>query len=196
MSRQESVTCKIRWLDNVNANVRPAVTSGGSMSGPGGTFQRETLFHGTVNALLLWPRSAPEISVTFLQIFRKPPLRSCIFGKPMKRRFQRYLVRTEILPTPGSACRASAIEYMCTKFGVDSSIRFPFRTQTHTQTHTQSQTPLITLSHTSPTPACDNDSHFNGSLRRMKTRSHPELVGDMSRVTLNFDLSKIPFVLF
>jgi len=27
------------------------------------------------------------------------------------------------------------------------------------------------------------------------TRSHPEMVGDMLRVTLNFDLSKIPFVL-
>jgi len=27
----------------------------------------------------------------------------------------------------------------------------------------------------------------------MLTRSHPEMVGDMSRVTLNFDLSKIPF---
>jgi len=27
-------------------------------------------------------------------------------------------------------------------------------------------------------------------------RSHPEMVGDMSRVTLNFDLSKIPFVRF
>jgi len=27
-----------------------------------------------------------------------------------------------------------------------------------------------------------------------KTRSHPEMVGDMSRVTLNYDLSKIPFV--
>jgi len=26
------------------------------------------------------------------------------------------------------------------------------------------------------------------------TRSHPEMVGDMSHVTLNFDLSKIPFV--
>jgi len=26
------------------------------------------------------------------------------------------------------------------------------------------------------------------------TRSHPEMVGDMSRVTLNFDLSKIAFV--
>jgi len=26
------------------------------------------------------------------------------------------------------------------------------------------------------------------------TRSHPEMVGDMSCVTLNFDLSKIPFV--
>jgi len=29
-----------------------------------------------------------------------------------------------------------------------------------------------------------------------KTRSHPEMVGDMSRVTLNFDLTKIPFVHF
>jgi len=29
-----------------------------------------------------------------------------------------------------------------------------------------------------------------------RTRSHPEMVGDMSRVTLNFDLSKIPFVHF
>ena len=28
------------------------------------------------------------------------------------------------------------------------------------------------------------------------TGSHPEMVGDMSHVTLNFDLSKIPFVLF
>jgi len=27
-------------------------------------------------------------------------------------------------------------------------------------------------------------------------RSHPEMVGDMSSVTLNFDLSKIPFVHF
>jgi len=29
-----------------------------------------------------------------------------------------------------------------------------------------------------------------------ETRSHPEMVGDMSLVTLNFDLSKIPFVHF
>jgi len=28
----------------------------------------------------------------------------------------------------------------------------------------------------------------------LKTRSHPEMVGNVSRVTLNFDLSKIPFV--
>jgi len=27
----------------------------------------------------------------------------------------------------------------------------------------------------------------------MTTRSHPEMVGDMLCVTLNFDLSKIPF---
>jgi len=30
----------------------------------------------------------------------------------------------------------------------------------------------------------------------VKTRSHPEMVGDMSRVTLKADLSKIPFVHF
>jgi len=30
----------------------------------------------------------------------------------------------------------------------------------------------------------------------LKTRSHPEMVGDMSRVTLNSDLSKISFVHF
>jgi len=30
----------------------------------------------------------------------------------------------------------------------------------------------------------------------ISTRSHPEMDGDMSRVTLNFDLSKIPFVHF
>jgi len=30
----------------------------------------------------------------------------------------------------------------------------------------------------------------------LETRSHPEMVGDMSHVTLNFDLSKIPFVPF
>jgi len=30
----------------------------------------------------------------------------------------------------------------------------------------------------------------------VKTRSHPEMVGDMSRVTLNSDVSKIPFVHF
>jgi len=29
-----------------------------------------------------------------------------------------------------------------------------------------------------------------------KTRSHPEMVGDMSHVTLNFDLSKITSVHF
>jgi len=29
-----------------------------------------------------------------------------------------------------------------------------------------------------------------------ETRSHPEMVGDMSHVTLNFELSKIPSVCF
>ena len=38
----------------------------------------------------------------------------------------------------------------------------------------------------------------NEQLQQMKniTRSHPDMVGDMSHVTLNFDLSKIPFVHF
>ena len=30
------------------------------------------------------------------------------------------------------------------------------------------------------------------NLTHIITRSHPQIVGDMSRVTLNFDLSKIP----
>jgi len=34
------------------------------------------------------------------------------------------------------------------------------------------------------------------NMTTVKTRTHPEMVGDMSRVTLNFDLSKIPFVRF
>jgi len=34
------------------------------------------------------------------------------------------------------------------------------------------------------------------TIQHSQTRSHPEMVGDMSRVTLNFDLSKIPFVHF
>jgi len=32
--------------------------------------------------------------------------------------------------------------------------------------------------------------------RDITTRSNPEMVRDMSRVTLNFDLSEIPFVHF
>jgi len=45
----------------------------------GETFQCETLFHCTLDALLLWlnmRQSVPEITVTFLQIFCKPPLQS------------------------------------------------------------------------------------------------------------------------
>jgi len=35
------------------------------------------------------------------------------------------------------------------------------------------------------------------SVKALKeTRSHPEMVGDMSCVTLNFDISKIPFAHF
>jgi len=41
----------------------------------------------------------------------------------------------------------AAMDYMCTKFGVDSSSCFAFRvrTDTHTDPHTKSQMPLITL---------------------------------------------------
>jgi len=39
--------------------------------------------------------------------------------------------------------------------------------------------------------------HFDTPVILLKfTRSHPEMVSDMSRVTLNSDLSKIPFVHF
>ena len=41
---------------------------------------------------------------------------------------------------------------------------------------------------------CSWESHC-GKLQ-YGARSHPEIVGDISRVTLNFDLSKIPFVHF
>ena len=42
-----------------------------------------------------------------------------------------------------------------------------------------------------------NHNTFTTNRQQIKpTRSHPEMVGDMSRVTLNFDLSKIPFVYF
>jgi len=44
---------------------------------------------------------------------------------------------------------AAAMDYMCIKFGVDSSSHFPFRadrqTDTHAHTHVKSQTQLITL---------------------------------------------------
>jgi len=54
---------------------------------------------------------------------------------------------------------SSALEYMCIKFGVDSSSNFSLECRhihTQTHTHTQSQTPLITLSHTSALLAWDN----------------------------------------
>jgi len=38
------------------------------------------------------------------------------------------------------------------------------------------------------TDSTDHSTH--GSASTDKTRSHPQMVGDMSRVTLNFDLSK------
>jgi len=36
-----------------------------------------------------------------------------------------------------SACRATAVQYTCTKFGVDSSSRLPFRARTYRQTDRQ-----------------------------------------------------------
>jgi len=38
--------------------------------------------------------------------------------------------------------------------------------------------------------------HLFSTQTSFETRSHPEMVGDMSHVTLNFDLSKIPFMHF
>jgi len=55
---------------------------------------------------------------------------------------------------------------------------------------------IIDANHTQQT--CMKHTHIQAYKRQIQmtiTRSHPELVGDMLRVTLNFDLSKIPFVL-
>jgi len=47
------------------------------------------------------------------------------------------------------------------------------------------------------TPEKNSATDRNGTQRTKQwTRSHPEMVGDMSRVTLNFNLSKIPLVHF
>jgi len=66
---------------------------------PRETFQWETSFHGTLDSLLLWrnmQRSVPEISKYFAYPhFDFEP--DYIFGKPTKCRFQRYVVRTEIV---------------------------------------------------------------------------------------------------
>jgi len=49
-------------------------------------------------------------------------------------------------------------------------------------------------------PNCDTIRHLKlkeiSFISIYETRNHPEMVGDMSHVTLNFDLSKIPFVRF
>jgi len=42
-----------------------------------------------------------------------------------------------------NACRATAVEYMCTEFGVDSSSRFRFRARTHTDIVTDATDDLI-----------------------------------------------------
>jgi len=64
----------------------------------------EILFHCTRDALLLWPntrQSALEISVTFFANILQTPLRysTYFFRKPMKCRFQQYLVCMEIQST-------------------------------------------------------------------------------------------------
>ena len=45
------------------------------------------------------------------------------------------------------ACRATATEYTCTKLGVDSSSRFPFKARTNRQTNRQTRLNAL------PTPA-------------------------------------------
>jgi len=40
--------------------------------------------------------------------------------------------------TLNTKCQDPAIEYACTKFGVDSSGHFSYRKQTHTRTQTKS----------------------------------------------------------
>jgi len=52
---------------------------------------------------------------------------------------------------------------------------------------------MVVLFVVTATPIYQLSLHF---LWDSKTRSHPEMVGDMSHVTLNFDQSKIPFVRF
>ena len=51
-----------------------------------------------------------------------------------------------------------------------------------------------------PSNTCQPNSYTHDRQYRLQTtqqtRSHPEMVGDMSRVTLNYDVSKIPFVRF
>jgi len=65
----------------------------------------------------------------------------------------------------------------------------------------QTITSVTSSSHASVADAWDRvisgvcDS-FSVHLHSKKTRSHPEMIGDMSRVTVNFDLSKIPIVHF
>ena len=43
-----------------------------------------------------------------------------------------------------NACRATAIEYMCTKFGVDSSSCFPVKARKNRQTNRQTQLNALT----------------------------------------------------
>jgi len=40
------------------------------------------------------------------------------------------------------------------------------------------------------------EKFYQGDTKTNQTRSHPEMVGNMSRATLNFNLSKLPFVRF
>jgi len=45
-------------------------------------------------------------------------------------------------------------------------------------------------------PLLSTNEQVTASTLVVTTKSHPEMVGDMSHVTLNCDLSKVPFVHF
>jgi len=68
----------------------------------------------------------------------------------------------------------------------------PYNTPDNTHCWVQFDSLINSISHANNVPA------EKRSMMTMKTatRSHPEIVGDMLHVTLNFDISKIPFVHF
>jgi len=56
--------------------------------------------------------------------------------------------------------------------------------------------PDTQLQHLAVDPVSGKVTIIISATLSINTRSHPEMVGDMSHVTLNFDLSKSPFVHF